>query len=230
MVEDFRPSVLVLHVYVVNNWKAVSRHLLSNVPHDHIYVSISADKLNLIGRWQARRFFSRYPKVQAIWMSENRKALSEVHSLNLFREKVPLDNYRLLTYLHAKGVTKPKNKNIRDWVELMRHFIMDRYDDGVKAFRAGYSLYGINMGIYKAPDERYGPYAFSEYHYSGNFVTVNLDTLRDAIRATPVDEDYFGVEGYWGKLCPREKAWNAHMSSDNITNHYKERYPKHFYQ
>ena len=230
MNQDFRPSVLVYHVYVVNNWKKITDQLLSNVPHDDIYVSLSLDTGSIYQRWKALRYFQKNPKVKKVFISENKQTLSEVNSLNIFREQVPLEQYKLLTYMHAKGVTKPKNKNIRDWVELMRYFLMDRYDLSVKAFQEGYSLYGVSLAVYHGKNERYGPDHLSDFHYSGNFLTVNLEQLAGKIKDTPVDNDYFGVEGYWGKLCTVDKAFCAHMSSDHISNHYKEPYPEHLYK
>jgi hypothetical protein len=54
--------------------------------------------------------------------------------------------------------------------------------------------------------------------------------LKDKIKKIPIDKDYFGVEGYWGKLCDVSLAYNAHDSSKNISNHYDEPYPEYLYK
>jgi len=100
-------------------------------------------------------------------------------------------DYELLMYMHGKGVTKPLNKNIPDWVELMRYFLIDRMDLCLDAFSKGYKLYGVNFGHYKEGEEKYGPSQFSSFRFSGNFVAVNLKLLNIEFFQTPLDENYF---------------------------------------
>jgi hypothetical protein len=220
-------TVLIYHVYIVNNWKMITQKLLSNVPHDHIYVNINIDwfciwKLPFVINW-----LKRNKKVQEVFVTLNSKKVAEVAGFEKLRSATKEQNYSLLTYMHAKGVTKPKNKNIQDWVELMRYFLIDRMDLCLDAFMQGYKLYGVNLGKYCSSNEPYGPYKFSSFHYSGNFVSINLETLAPQFFNTSIDNDYFGVEGFWGKLCELQEVNCPHSSE---VNHYYEPYPKERYR
>jgi hypothetical protein len=61
-------------------------------------------------------------------------------------------------------------------------------------------------------------------------VSVNLNLIRDKFLNTPVDLDYFGIEGFFGKLCSYEQAYSAHLSTKIIQSHYKEPYPESYYK
>lgn len=223
-------SVLFYNVYIKNNWREVTINLLKDVPHSDIYVNVTIDWFDLYKLVSSLLFFRKHPKVKKIFVTINSAKLAEVRGFVKLKERVSLEHYKALTYMHSKGVSKPGNANIKDWVELMRFFIVDRYDLTMEVFSKGFDLYGVNLGVYNVNSEKYGPYRFSSFHYSGNFVTINLNTLRETYDRTNVDMDYFGVEAFWGKLTSVEKAFNAHDSSLLISNHYNERYPSSFYR
>jgi len=219
-------SAIIYNLYPKNHWKELTASLLGNVNHDSIFVCVALDRFDLIFRKKRiLTFLQSIPKVSGIFFVENSRNLGEVVGFNELRYRIEELNFGIVTYLHSKGVTKPHNKNIRDWVDLMKYFLIDRHADCISAFQKGYALYGVNLGIYDRQQERYGPYKFSDFHYSGNFVSVNLEELRDQFFKTPCDQDYFGVEGFWGKLTNVEKAFCAHLSSKTITSHYLEPYP-----
>lgn len=218
-------SVLIYHVYISRNWKSVTDKILNNAPHDEIVVNVSIDWYKLPLLSAAIRHLSSIPKVANVFYTINNRKFPEAKGFDNLRRKVDFSKYDLLTYAHGKGVSKRPNQNIADWVELMRYFVIERLDLCKRAFADNYLLYGVNIGVYKPGDKRYGPYKFSDFHYSGNFASINLTQLRDKFLSTPCDTDYFGVEGFWGKLCDLEKAYCAHFSSPNISNHYEQRYP-----
>lgn len=227
---QFSPSVLLYHIYIVNNWKATSENLLKDVPHDDIYINVNIDLLYIWKLPYVIFCFKQFDKVRKITFTLNSKTQAEVRGFKRLRSAVLNKGYALATYIHGKGVTKPRNKNIQDWVELMRYFIMERMDLCLDAFSKGSKLYGVNIGEYNAGEEKYGPYRHSSFHFSGNFVTVNLKMLNVEFFQTPLDEDYFGVEGFWGKLCTSTEAYCPHISGKNITNHYREPYPASLYK
>jgi hypothetical protein len=141
-----------------------------------------------------------------------------------FRKNIDLDSFNLLSYIHSKGVTKTKNKNIWDWTMMMKYFIVDRLDLCKEAFDQGAALYGTNI-IY---DWQLCPNAPSSlikvpFHFSGNFVSLNLRKLRQVFMNTEIESNYFGVEAFWGKLCKIEEVRCIHKSS--VENHYESPYP-----
>jgi hypothetical protein len=223
-------SILLYNLYPKNNWQEVTLNLLRNIPHQTIAVNISLDWHDQVfNKKKIISFLQSIPKVDQVFIAKNIPAVAEGIGLENFRRQIDFTDFSLVTYMHSKGVTKPANICIKDWVELMRYFQIDRFDLCQQVFREGYGLYGVNLGKY-TEGERYGPFRFSDFHYSGNFVSVNLASLRDVFLTTPVDADYYGVEGFWGKLCPYQQAYEAHVSSPTITNHYTERYPASLYK
>jgi hypothetical protein len=224
-------SVILYHLYPKNNWREVTHDLLSATHHDSVFVSVSLDFLHdFFTRWDIERFLKTIPKVKNIFFTKNSRQLSEVSGFNRLKNELDFSGWDVVTYLHSKGVTKPDNQCIKDWVQLMRYFVVERHDMCLQAFENGFALYGCNLGVFQVGSERVGPYRFSDFHYSGNFVSINLNLLRKEFLSIPCDNDYYGVEGFWGKLCPVQKAYNAHDSGTNISNHYKERYPSVFYK
>lgn len=224
-------SAVLYYVYPVNHWRELTQELLSNVPHDSIYICVSLQWYEfLFRRRQIRLSLAEIPKVKKIVFVRNSKRFGEVSGFDKLRTCIQTSDYTVATYMHGKGVTKPGNKNIKDWVELMRYFLIDRFQDCLVAFQKRYALYGVNLGVFDNVSEKNGPYKFSGFHYSGNFVSVNLAVIGDTFFSTPCDKDYFGVEGFWGKLCDVDKAFCAHMSSTSIKNHYTERYPAENYK
>ena len=211
-------KALLVHVYVVNYWFLICDKLLRNVPHDDIYVHVSYGSVFSLNYLLAQVYFRFRPKVKAVYFSKNATS-AEVKAFQLLRAKIDLAQYSILSYIHAKGVTKPHNSNIKDWVELMRYFLLDRMDICEKAFANGYKLYGINLGAYDDKYPRYGPFSFSEFHFAGNFVSVNLNILRDKITSTQIDDEYFGLEGFWGKLCDIDGVYCPFISPLDLYSH-----------
>lgn len=224
------PSVLLYHIYIVNNWKEVSFRLLKKTYHKHIYVHVSYDWYRPFSLLAALIYFKSIPKVKRVLFTPNKKTLSEVAGFVKFKRYVPWKHYDLMTYMHGKGVTKPQNKNVEDWVEFMRYFQIEKEHLCYKAFSEGFCLYGVNLGVYDGHSKRVGPYVFSNFHYAGNFVTINLKALQHKLLDTPIDDDYYGLEAFWGKLCSVERAFCGHLSSPTINNHYLQPYPPSLYR
>ena len=218
-----KSSILFYHVFAINNWEGVTEHLLQHVPQDHIAVNINVTKRYLLNGLKAYWYFRKIKKVKYIYFTYNKRSYPEAHSFEKMRTRVPLSRYDILTYMHSKGVTRPENKPVEAWREFMRYFIMDRFDDAIDAFKKGYILYGSKLRRYN--ESEFGPrahtYQYCDFWYGGNFVTVNLEKVRDKFVQTPLMKNYFGVEAFWEKLCDIEKAYNAHKGLSQL-NLYKE--------
>lgn len=221
-----RKSVLIYHVYLRNNWKELTSALFMGIPHDDICVNVNVDWFLLWKFIPAVIWFKKDKKVKKVFFTINSTSKAEVLGFKKLRYWIQSRGYSLVTYMHGKGVTKPYNQNIKDWVELMRYFIVDRSDLCLEAFDKNYKLYGVNLEAYKVGNGRSGPYKFSEFHFSGNFVSINLDLLSDKFFSTEVDEDYFGIEGFWGKLCPISEVYCPFISN---VDHYQTPFPKQKY-
>ena len=223
-----KQNILLYHLYVINNWKKVTEQLLSSIPHQGIVVNISFDlkyiyKLPWIWVWLKLRF----PKISKVFFTFNNAAKGELLGFMKFKEYLNKHKSELgiLTYIHSKGVSKPNSKSVADWRELMRYFILERWDLTEEAFRKGYKLYGCNL--FHNPDSKEYAFKHAPFIFRGNFVNVNYELLGNKIIKTDPGLDYYAIEGYWGKLCDVSDCYCCHES--NI-RHYEQEYPEHLYK
>lgn len=223
MIDSQKKSVLLYHLYPKAHWKKLTLQLLNKVPHEDVFIHVSLDFFdNAVRKKSILSFLNDIPKVRKVFFAKNAKQLSEVVGLNVFRKEINFSEYSILTYMHSKGVTKPQNKNICDWVELMRYFHIDKFSFCKKVFDEGYYLYGVKLAQYSG-GVRVSAYKHCDYWYGGNFVSCNLDALRENFLNTPVASDYYGVEGFWGNLCPVEFAFCAHQTPSLYDRPYPEK-------
>lgn len=213
-------KLLLFHVFPINNWKIVTEKLLSEVPHDDIFIHVSLPHSQSEEKREIDHFLRSLKKIRTIFYSLN-SAHPESDAMLKFLEHLDLSGYSILTYMHTKGVTKPDNQNIKDWTELMRYYIVDKMSLCQRTFESGYLLYGVNR-IDKSDFED------AEFFYAGNFVSVNLvpEMIRK-INSTPMAKEYHGLEGFWGKLCTNKQAYNAFYSR---IDHYTNPFPASLYK
>lgn len=216
-------KVLLFHIFPINTWKNVSDRLLAHVPHEDIFVHVSIDP-ELNNQEEVRSYLSAFPKVRSVFYSIN-SAHPEVDAMETFRANINFHQYSILTYMHTKGVTKPESQNIEDWTELMRYFVLDKMNLCEKAFKRGYLLYGVN----KTPESgNQGHFKGIDFFYAGNFISVNLTAeVVQKIKTLPLPMEYYGLEGFWGKLCTNQQAYNVFYSR---INHYVTPFPAYLYK
>ncbi|MDA9671674.1 hypothetical protein N9T87_00140 [bacterium] len=219
-------SLLLYNLYPKNNWKKITQTIIENVPyHDSIMINVSLDKIDIF--FQKKRLITKYlnnfNKVDKIIFSKNKKNSAEQIGFDNLRENIDYDAWDIITYTHSKGVTKPNHSNIQDWVAMMRYFLIERHDLCINSFKNGYSLYGAQLRDYKYYKIRKHAYLFSDYHYSGNFVSVNMNNLKKEFISTLCPEHYYGTESFFGKLCEKEKAYCVHSTKKSL---YLNPYPK----
>lgn len=223
-------SVLFYHLYLLPPWKKVTKELFKNIPQDEVVVNLSFDlRYAFLLPFAYLYLKYKYKKVIRIFITENNAKYGEILGFEKFRRTIDLEPFSTLTYLHSKGVTKMNCKPVRDWRELMRYFVMDRFSDATVAFGEGFDLYGVNL-FHKDEDlNNYGKYAFkhSSFIYRGNFVVVNLSRLKEKLKTEEIEWDYYSMEGFWGRLTRKEKAFCAHYSQ---ISHYKKEYPENCYK
>lgn len=208
-------SLLLYNLYPKNNWREVTNMILANpVYHDEVYVNITLDKKDRFFKYHkiVNRYLRRFNKITKIIYTINNPLLGEVAGFDNFRKVIDYNKWDIITYTHSKGVTKPKNLNIKDWVAMMKYFVIDRHDLCIEAFKNGYSLYGANLNEYKYNRVRQKTYKYCDFWYGGTFVSVNLQKVKKQFLSTNCTENYYGVEAFWGNLCPIEEAYCVHKS------------------
>lgn len=223
-------SVLLYNLFPYYYWREVTDSLLSQVFHTDIIIHISIPKKKPLNAIKAYYYLKKRANVKKIYFSLNFKKKGESIGFEMFRKNVDFTKYTIATYMHSKG-TSHKSKSaqpIKDWTELLRYFVVERLDLAQLAFKKGYYLYGVNL-LKKHLEDADGKPLFPEsnFHYSGNFVTINLDRLREVFLKTKCRPHYYGVEVFWGRLCKMEKAYCAHQSN---VYHYTDVYPPQNYK
>jgi len=226
-----KKSLLFYNLYPKNRWKGITKSLLSNIPHDDIIVHITLTPWTRIQLKLIQKELKKYPKIKQIIYSFNDKKLGEVRGFQKLKEEIDLKDYQLLTYIHSKGSSKKRKDTqaTRDWTEMMRYFVVENLRKAQEVFAKGYYLYGVNLTthIYSNDTEKLNQ-PKTNFIYPGNFITINLDALRESFLQTQCHLDYYGVERFWGRLCSLEKAYSAYES--HIVNHYENVHPAHLYK
>lgn len=220
-------SILIYNLYPLFNWREITAKILATTPHDEIVVHISVPKRNPWQAVAAYRYLTSMHKVKKIYFSLNLKAKGESAGFNKIRAKYDFSKFNLATYTHSKGSSR-KRKNtqpIRDWTEYLRYFMVERLDLTIEAFNDGLSLSGVNLvkgQMIKSDSEMK-----STFHFSGNFVSINLNKLREGFLTKKCSNSYYSVEAFWGTLCPVDSAYCLHQST---VDHYRQSYPPSAYR
>ena len=207
-------TILLYHLYPINNWKEVTSELFSYLPYENIIVHVSLPDMAEERQAEVASFLRQYPVDKVLYSPNSGKG--EYDALLRFVKECTFDGYDSLTYLHSKGVTKPDNPHIQNWRRLMYYFVVQRRELIERAIRRGFVTYGIN----KTPVSREADgFRGSQFFYEGNFVSLNLRkvNLREAVEQL-LENDYYGVEGFWGKLCPDRLGFSPFNSG---INHYR---------
>jgi len=223
-------SLLLYNLYPKKNWQEITDIVLKNVPlHDDIIVNITLDRWDRIIKKHKyiQAYLKKIPKIQKVIFTLNNPMLGEVPAFDNLRKQIKYDNYNIVTYCHSKGVTKPKNKNILDWVKLMTYFLIERHDLCIATFKQGYKLYGTQLHHYQYDRIREKTYKYCDYWYAGTFFSVNLDELKREFISTNCPPSYYGVEAFPGLLCDSKFAYCAHKSPYSL---YDNPYPEHIYK
>jgi hypothetical protein len=206
-------TILLYHVYPINHWKEITGILFQELPFDKIVVHVSLPTMEESQKHEVEAFFQKYP-VDDILYSPN-SGTGEVDAIKVFIQTHDLKGFDLLTYMHCKGVSKPGNKYILEWTKMMRYFIIEKMSVCKRAFRKGYITFGVNKSIPNKADEGFRN---CNFFYEGNFVSLNLKkvNLEQAVHAQ-LENTYYGLEGFWGKLCAYQEGYSIFNSG---INHY----------
>ena len=215
-------SVLLYNLYPIGNWKEITKIVIGDVPlHKDIYINVTVDRsiLGIFKKYYIKFFLQQFHKIKEIFFSQNNPELGEVIGFEKFRNKIDFNKYDVLTYTHSKGVTKPDNKNIKDWVKMMTYFVVKRHELCLKSFEEGYALYGTQLNKYEYDKPRSHTYKFCDFWYGGTFVSLDLRKLKREFLTTECVRNYFGVEAFWGNLCEFEKAFCIHKTPFSLYDH-----------
>lgn len=220
-------ALLFHHLFPKHSWKRVTSSILRSVPHDATIVHIAVPPLALFRlSWIIRWLKGTFPKIARILWSVNSSTAAESRGFEASRNTVDLKEYGVLTYAHSNGTSRRRKDTqpIRDWTEMVPYFTIERLASARLSFEEGYLFAGVILNrtfhIQKGEERIYQKCAFI---YEGNFVTMNLNGLRDRLRTTPCPQRHYELERYLGMLCGIEQAFVLYDS--NPFDHYNQPYP-----
>lgn len=135
---------------------------------------------------------------------------SELETLQLLWDTAQqLQNNDKILYLHSKGVSHNKNKNIEAWIDVMEYFLIETWQDATEKLQE-YNTCGVNI--------RGGPIAenLNHFHYSGNFWWAQAAYIKQTRKP---GVDYWIGNRVWCEL------WI--IDPRNVPNHSKTFYCMH---
>lgn len=157
----------------------------------------------------------------------------EFPTLDLISKHSQQKDFNLL-YLHTKGVSRPNQKSIEDWVNYMSYFNINKWEDRIKELNDN-DCTGVNFG--GNPDDiKENPslwgYGKAPMHYSGNFWWSKSSHIRKLPNPYMwVPNQNYGrwriMNEMWLCQIPNAKYYCAWKS--NI-DHYQTNYPKELYE
>lgn len=218
-------NVIYFHICCINNWKEIVMDIFSQIYASGLYDAVDEIRCVMLGPitnleiMERRIPFLKDPKVRVIHISKSLK-MREVFTINCIWNDAQNEDFNVL-YLHSKGVThNGTNSNVKDWVQLLLHFNVHRYDECLEQLKTCDTV-GINL--------RRTP----EIHYSGNFWWSKSSYIKTLNRC--IDNSYNAPE-FW--ITDSDKGrfvslWNSVTIVDsraiNKFSHYKKKYPAYLY-
>ena len=113
-------------------------------------------------------------------------------------------------YIHSKGVTKPWSDCVKDWIDYMLYFNIDKFQTCLELLQE-YDAVGVNLQDKPV------------LHFSGNFWWSKSSNIRKLGEIT--NETYHGPEFYITG-CKDGKYKGLYISN---VNHYMQRFPSELY-
>lgn len=157
-----------------------------------------------------REQLERLEKV-AVYERHNRG--SEIETLNVLWQFSELYKNSYVLYLHSKGVTRPDNTCIADWIECMEYFLIERHEDCLEHLK-NFDTVGPN--IRQSPSR----------HFSGNFWWAKTSYLNKLKCPEVYLKDRLYSE-FW--LFDYSGPYTYKCIYDSAVNHYSENFEREKY-
>lgn len=213
------------HIYGINHWKNIVNEQISSIINTNLIDKINNIYVTFIGN----------DKNDINWLLNiDKKIILDKFDTNPFHyEKLCLHsllewshhNNSNILYIHAKGVSRPKNKNVQNWRKMMEHFLIGNHQECIQKLNHGYDAIGClltnNGNSAKIKNENH------KYHFSGNFWWSKTNYIK-TLPPIP-DIDLSIQKNYW--LCERWILYHfntmkIHIMYDNNQKHYYTRSPQ----
>jgi hypothetical protein len=197
-----KSTYIYIHVCCINNWKAVFNQLIADIKDSGLYNKINKIRCNVLTQDPFDVEIFMDSKIEIIGLSNNLN-LYEISTINLIHEHSFFEEFNVL-YLHTKGVTKPANTMIEDWVKYLSYFNIYKHDECMKELET-YDTVGVSLKE-------------NPLHYSGNFWWSKSEYIRKLERCFYRNHN---SPEFWIS----EKKIGKYLSLwDSVVNHYHVNY------
>ena len=195
------------HMYCINDSLKRFENTYTKIKNSSLLEKIDSVKVILVGpdAQKNKDHIKNYHKVEAFVRSTFK---SEAETLRQIWEHCQ-GNYSNVLYLHSKGVTRPDNKNIQDWSDLMEYFLIEKHEMCLESL-SDHDVCGLN-------------YHDKNPHFSGNFWWATSHHIKKLKKIIPEATDRLYCE-FW--LFNVSNPVKQKVIYDSETNHYGELYPR----
>jgi hypothetical protein len=199
-------NIIYVHVCCINNYKEVFMYLIQCIKDSGLYDDIQEIRCCILGEYDPAIFTDEKIKIHAVSPDIS---LYEVFTINRLYEDCKTEDMNVL-YLHTKGITKPNNLCILQWVQYLCYFNIYKYKNCLEMLY-GHDTVGVNL------------YREGTVHYSGNFWWATSNYIRTL---EPCQYTCYNSPEFW--LTEKNKGiyynlWTSHV------NHYHTLYPPKLY-
>jgi hypothetical protein len=203
---------IYLHICCITTWKEVVDGLLNDIKESGLYDKVYEIRCYVLSEniYTDLKYFID-GKIRIIGVSEDLK-LYEVVTINSLRKDAIADtNNAYVLYLHSKGVTKPDNLGVKDWVKYMCYFNIYKYEECISKLKEGFNAVGVNL--------IHSP----KTHFSGNFWWSSFNHIRNLEEC---GYSYYIEPEMW--ICTHSQNFISLFNSNKC--HYIDRYDETLYK
>jgi len=200
-------NYIYIHIACINNYKDVFNEIMFKIKDSKLYDIVSEIRCGILGVCDDITIFND-PKVVIRGQSDN-LLLYESFTINLILDDAMNNDFNVL-YLHTKGVTKPNNIYVKDWMEYLCYFNIYRHKECLELL---YYNDAVGVNLLNKPT----------WHYNGNIwwsKSTYIKNLKKCTNITHNSPEFWLSESQSGKyIC----IWNSYCG------HYNNRYPAELY-
>jgi len=166
-----KPIRIYIHVAVMGPVTDVLQRQMNLIVRSGLYNQCASVSLLVNGDAGKLSLVTDDPenKIKVIQISDNTDSY-EFPTLHYLWEESRQDDFAVL-YLHTKGVSKPGNKSVKDWVNYLNYFMIEKWQDRMTELErndcTGVNLRGSASNPVDKPEDWFQK--GSPLHYSGNF-------------------------------------------------------------
>ena len=208
---------IYVHIYIINDWLDRLTNIINNIKNIGLYYVVKKINCFILGDLEKIPDILKEEKIY-IKKQANDESYERFTLNNLYKDSLRDDFYVL--YLHTKGVSKPDNIYVNDWIDYMLYFNLNYYKDIIN-FLENYDTVGVNL----LPS---GKNKWMEWpvHYSGNY-WWSKSTYIKKLDIQKLNENKYNSPEFWiTSNCKGNflSLWNSNV------RHYHHLYSAEIYQ